>query len=115
MGDAGGGCAVTVWLPFGIPPNLPEMRLIDGTEFIGPPDRRKLRTRAWEQIAEVTAKHGIPMSVIRSETHQRIVVEARADLADRLRRRASLSLPIIGRLMNRDHTTILNLLRRGTS
>lgn len=69
---------------------------------------RRLRfTADVEQIVETA---GITLEQMRGRGKQRVLVETRRIVAAYLRRRGC-SLPEIGRVLNRDHTSVLNLLR----
>lgn len=59
---------------------------------------------------ETAEKHGITVAEMLSPSRASHLVEARRDLAFALRARA-WSYPRIGKLMKRDHTTIMSLVK----
>ena len=60
-------------------------------------------------LARICEAHGITIEDLRGPSHAAVYVQARRCAARELRAR-KLSLPSIGRLLHRHHTTILNLL-----
>lgn len=63
-------------------------------------------------LAEICAKHKTNMRELRSPRRNTYIVRARQEAAYRLVNEAPhLSLPAIGRMLNRDHTTILHSVR----
>ena len=69
-----------------------------------------------EIIDQVATLHGISRLLIIGRTRAALVVDARADLARRLRDSLHLSTFQSGQIIGgRDHTTIMNLLRRKSS
>jgi hypothetical protein len=64
-------------------------------------------------IKEVAEAYGIPPSFITSRRRKDRVVQARAEVAKRLRA-MNYSSPRIGAMLGRDHTTILYYLGNGT-
>lgn len=58
-------------------------------------------------INEVAEKRGLSAKEIKSEKAWRYLVAARFEAVKRLRDELGYSFPQIGRLLNRDHTTIL--------
>lgn len=64
-----------------------------------------------KDLAMVCREHGVTPKELFSENRQRHLVDARAKLARKLSAKG-LGPAAIGRLMNRDHSTILYLLRR---
>lgn len=66
-----------------------------------------------EIIRVVAVKHGISVQDIKSESRSRHMVEARHEaMALVYKLRPDLSLPAIGRIFNRDHTSVLNAVRK---
>lgn len=63
-------------------------------------------------VAQVLAAADITPAQLRGETRSETVVEARARAAWVLRRLTGQSLPAIGRVVNRHHSTICHHLRR---
>jgi len=59
---------------------------------------------------EIAEKHGVTVAEMLSASRASHLVEARRDLAFALRAR-SWSYPRIGKLMKRDHTTVMALLK----
>ena len=57
-------------------------------------------------ITSVELEHGVSLSQIRSKTRKVPVVKARHDLCCRLRGELKISYPNIGRIINRDHSTV---------
>ena len=60
-------------------------------------------------LQEVAGKHGCTRADLRSP--RRVFIEARQEAFYRLATECSMSLPRIGALMNRDHTTVLHGIR----
>jgi hypothetical protein len=66
----------------------------------------------WRVLLKLVAmKHNLSPNDILGLDRRVVVVVARRQIADLLRTHMRLSLPQIGRLLHRDHTSILNLLR----
>lgn len=64
-------------------------------------------------IAQVEREHGLPIGSIISPTRKAPVVKARFEAIVRAREaRPDLSLPALGRIFRRDHTSILSALRK---
>lgn len=86
--------------------------LIEGDFVLGKPPRPSMTAI----INAVLEKHeGITIKDIRAPGRMKKVVAARHEAIAAIRRiRPDLSLPAIGRFFNRDHTTILSALRKGT-
>ncbi|NTS31376.1 hypothetical protein HQ945_08935 [Phyllobacterium sp. BT25] len=65
-------------------------------------------------IVEFNArKHGLKVDDLKGDRRIRTIVEAKYDAIEDLhRKRPDLSLPEIGRLLNKDHTTVLHALRK---
>ncbi|NBN62077.1 helix-turn-helix domain-containing protein [Pannonibacter tanglangensis] len=61
--------------------------------------------------SEIAAKHRVTLADLTGPCRQRAIFRARAELAYRLRTELGWSFPRIGRLLNRDHTTIMNQVR----
>lgn len=57
-------------------------------------------------IEEVSRKHDIPVKDILSERRARVLIPARHEAIFRCVAESPLSLPAIGRIFNRDHTSI---------
>jgi hypothetical protein len=71
---------------------------------------RQAHVRAWEaDLEEIAAAGGTTLALLRGPSRSRPLVELRRAAARYLRSRGC-SLPEIGVALNRDHTTILNLL-----
>lgn len=65
-------------------------------------------TKECEEIAdEVSRKHKVPVGDITSARRDRATSAARQELFWRCRHETSSTIPAIGRLFNRDHTTVL--------
>ncbi len=76
-------------------------------------DVLEVKTPAKKIIAQVAALHGLSVREVLSNRRNRPVVEARFDAIKAVADiRPDMSLPQIGRLFGRDHTTILHALRR---
>lgn len=70
-------------------------------------------TQAQQILAEIAQKHGVRISEIRGPRRQRALVLARHEYCVRLySEMPQLSLPSIGRIINRDHTTVLYAVRK---
>ncbi len=69
---------------------------------------RRLRYTA--EVEQIVGAAGVTVDQMRGRRKGRELVEVRRIVAAYLRRRGC-SLPEIGRVLNRDHTTVLNLLR----
>ena len=70
------------------------------------------RMFAHNVVAAIAEKHGFTKAQLLGKSRVRSLVDARSEAAKALRAKG-LSLPRIGQLLGgRDHTTILNLLRR---
>lgn len=62
----------------------------------------------WKAIIyEVAAKHGVSVIEMLSDQRRKEFVNARREVFYRLSTETTLSLPAIGKRMNRDHTTVL--------
>lgn len=65
------------------------------------------------QLLEVVAKkHGVSITSLVGKTRQRDIVDIRSALVKSLRNDWNMSFPAIGRLFNRDHSTIMHLYQR---
>jgi chromosomal replication initiation ATPase DnaA len=62
--------------------------------------------------AAVASEQGVSLTEIRSPGRSADLLRARQQIAVEARRVAGASLPEIGRVINRDHTTVLHCLRR---
>lgn len=62
-------------------------------------------------IAEETKRRGVDMDALRGPNRERPLVWHRQEIIARIHRETSLSLPQIGRLFSRDHTTVLHSIR----
>jgi Bacterial dnaA protein helix-turn-helix len=73
------------------------------------------RLRHMAEVQQIVAAAGLTLDQVRGHGRRREETEVRRIVAAYLRRRGC-SLPEIGRVLNRDHTSVLNLLRppRGT-
>jgi hypothetical protein len=74
---------------------------------------RRALAAPFERIKiEVAAKHGLTVAELMGHSHRRGIVAARQEASYRAAAETKLSYPQIGRLLNRDHTTILHGIRR---
>lgn len=64
-------------------------------------------------IAETAEKHGITVDALMNRGRKTFA--ARAEAIVRVRQERKLSLSQIGNIFNRDHTTVLNAIRRHKS
>lgn len=67
-------------------------------------------TPASNIIAEECRRFGIGLDELRGRVSNQQLVRIRKIIAQRLRAETNLSLPQIGRKLNRDHTTIMHYL-----
>jgi hypothetical protein len=67
---------------------------------------------AREVIERVAGEHGFTLGVLRSPSRSPRLVRARWAAMAAARSETDASLPQIGRILNRDHTTVLHGLRR---
>lgn len=83
-------------------------------EFIYIPEPITFSTPTWKAIVqEVCEKHKISYADLASARRDRPVVVARREACWRMRKETSMSLPQIGRrLGGKDHTTVLNAIRK---
>jgi chromosomal replication initiator protein len=63
-------------------------------------------------IADVALETGVPRRDILGDARTKHIVDARHLAMWRVRRETGMSLPAIGREFNRDHTSVLNAIRR---
>ena len=63
-------------------------------------------------IEATAAKHSITVEQLLGPRRQQTYVAARRECAERLRNELEMSYPKIGKVMNRDHTSILHLLKK---
>lgn len=74
-------------------------------------ERGRLLVQYAPVIDLVAAEYGLAVAVLLGRQRARHIVDARADLAMRLRAKPyELSTPTIGKIMDRDHTSILHLI-----
>jgi chromosomal replication initiator protein len=59
-------------------------------------------------IERAAAKHGVETEFLRQDRRDAATVAARHDAMQRIRRELGWSYPRIGRLFNRDHTTVMH-------
>lgn len=68
----------------------------------------------WDVVSNMAREEGIDIYAARGSRGSRRISKARARIAKRLREAPwSLSLPEIGRALNRHHTSVLWMLRNG--
>lgn len=76
-------------------------------------DLMESEPRLLDLAMEACARHGVSMEDLKSPRRNQKYVRARAWFAWQARARTTKSYPQIGRFLgNRDHTTILNLVRK---
>lgn len=63
-------------------------------------------------IAVHAVKHGVTVSDLKSRSRAQPLAHIRQKIMAKLRRDTDLSYPTIGRIFNRDHTTVLHAVRR---
>jgi chromosomal replication initiation ATPase DnaA len=68
------------------------------------------RLTADDVVETICIRHGIGRSLLFSVRRDRTLIDARRECAVELRK-LDMSLPEIGKAMNRDHTTVLYYLR----
>lgn len=66
-------------------------------------------------VQEFCRERGISRELLRSASKDPRVVEARSDLALKLRTEFRLSFPHIGRILRKHHTTIVHAVRRASA
>lgn len=70
-----------------------------------------ITTIAWmEEASKICAAHHVTLRRLRSRERTKIMVRARCAVATMLREERKLKFQVIGRLLNRDHTTIIALI-----
>lgn len=79
---------------------------LDGTPIEAPPKKF-----AREIIAEVATSHGLLMADLVGKPKVHSLIEPRRAAMKRVRAELGYSYPQIGRLFNRDHTTVMYALR----
>lgn len=68
---------------------------------------------AWKAVLlDVSEKYGVPVSIITGNCRMREILPARYEFAYRMVYELGMSLLAAGRRLNRDHTTILNAIKR---
>lgn len=73
----------------------------------------EIRIPAIDIIKDVAMKHGMTVAIIRGPSRSRSIVTARHDAMAKVHiARPDLSLPALGRIFHRDHTTLLHALRK---
>ena len=83
-----------------LPPPLPAPSLPDSPH-----------QEAVEVVCKVAAEHGVALSDLRGPGRRGRLAEARRRAAAAARARTDVSLPQLGRILNRDHSTVLSLVR----
>jgi chromosomal replication initiation ATPase DnaA len=73
---------------------------------------RALDSRPEQILREVAFRHGIDVAAIIGPDRYEEIVAARHEAAFEIRARCRLSTPGIGRLLNRDHQTIIHAIRK---
>ena len=61
-------------------------------------------------LIRIAQRHGCTIEELRGPNRARRLVNARREVAIELHDKHQLSTPVIGRLLHRDHTTVLNYL-----
>lgn len=82
----------------------------DQATFITPPEARRLL--AAHIIDDTAARHLVTRADIRSDVRADIVIKARREAAWQIARDTDFSLPVIGKMLNKDHTSIIHAIRR---
>ena len=62
-------------------------------------------------LIDVCKTRCVPLEDVVGRAGERLIVEARREFVKRARRDLKMSYPVIGRAINRDHTTALHLYR----
>jgi chromosomal replication initiator protein len=73
-----------------------------------------MRSIATAIIALAAAEHGVEFDWLRQERRDAATVAARHAAMQRIRRQLGWSYPRIGRLFNRDHTTVMHACEKTT-
>jgi DNA-binding NarL/FixJ family response regulator len=60
-------------------------------------------------LVDVCKARCVPLEDVVGRAGERLIVEARREFVKRARRELNVSYPVIGRAINRDHTTALHL------
>ena len=60
-------------------------------------------------LVDVCKTRCVPLEDVVGRAGERLIVEARREFVKRARRELNISYPVIGRAINRDHTTALHL------
>ena len=81
------------------------------TASVAPPDMIKLRPERYGKFEQACMAHGITRHQARSKSRTRDLAHPRQAAMLWLRNNTNLSLPEIGRLFDRDHTTVLHGIR----
>jgi hypothetical protein len=67
----------------------------------------------WKVVLhETSRKYGVPVSVILGDSRARWILPARFEAAYRMVHELGMSLPAVGRRLNRDHTSVLHAIKR---
>lgn len=85
------------------------VRIVDGTAV-----RDRPRDTLSSVLAEVAERYGVPVPTLLGPAKDKKTADIRHEAIWEIRRRTTLSLPAIGKRFARDHTTILNSVRRHT-
>ena len=98
-------------LDFPVPPFVPDVVVEVGVPVEAPAVATE--TPARKILMEVAEKHKMPVASFRSKSRTMPFINLRHEACYRLSTELGFSLMQIGRLMgNRDHTTVLNAIRR---
>ena len=74
--------------------------------------REELQPR-WKKIVnEVVKEHGIPFKILLSDRRSYPVIRARQECYWQLYTKTTMSMPAIGKVLKRDHTTVLYGIRK---
>lgn len=77
-------------------------------EYVPKPARKPGSRRGREIVAELARERQVPLNTLLSQRRLKELVAVRHEAMWRLYEETSLSLPQIGRLMKRDHTTVIH-------
>jgi hypothetical protein len=67
----------------------------------------------WRRIVDqVAKKHGVSFTVMKGDNRRKDVTLARFEVCARLYDETGMSLPQIGRMLNKDHSTVFHAIRR---